>query len=72
MFNVKIYVQVFSSPTHEKIHTMSNIYDFILKYVELKYTKTENTHLKLNYKNKNEKNNNNFFSFFKYLVVEEC
>jgi hypothetical protein len=51
---------------------MSNIYDFILKYVELKYTKTENTHLKLNYKNKNEKNNNNFFSFFKYLVVEEC
>jgi hypothetical protein len=24
-----------SSPTHEKIHIMSNIYDYILKYVEL-------------------------------------
>jgi len=41
-----------SSPTHEKIHIMSNIYDSILKYVELKYKKTENTHLKLNYNNR--------------------
>ncbi len=33
MFNVKILCKHVYGPTHDKIHTISNTYDFILKYV---------------------------------------